>query len=322
MGNSNRILNFAKQVASLARHSRLALYSVDGKYDGEHFSVLVADDGSTLDYISDLIFPDGYVVSRKSSISALKGPSLADSKADLVVVGANRLLRKLYAKHGFLIIPKWIELFLPVDEAPYTRLYSKGRQTRKYFKWMIKKAEDAGFECEAVTDTEWLDTFYNDMYRPYALERFGNFAVVHKHKKIKRAFERGIGIAAKRNGEPVAGTIVYRKGNLMRIPHVGVLGGDLSIVREGAAFAMDYYAVQMAYITGCKKVDFGHSRPFLSDGTLQYKLNWHMDVEEDDDGVAFFAVIAPGNKDIAMKFLEQNRFFHITKEGVKLYNEQ
>lgn len=321
MSNSNRILNFVKQVASLARHPKLAVYSVDGKYNGERLSVLVADDGSTLSYISDLIFPDGYIVSGRRSISALRGPNLADSEADLVVVGANQLLRNLYVNQGFLIIPKWIELFLPVSEEPYARLYSKGRQTRKYFKWMIKKVEDAGFKCETITNTEWLDVFYKDMYRPYALERFGAFAVVHNRKKIKRAFKRGTGIVAKRNDESVAGTIVYRKGDTMRIPHVGVLRGDLSIVREGAAFAMDYYAAQMAHTTGCEKVDFGHSRPFLSDGTLQYKLNWHMDVEEDDDGVALFAIIAPGNTDIAMKFLKQNRFFHITREGIRLFNE-
>lgn len=316
MNTRKRALNFGKQAASLARHSRLMLYSVEGERDGGPLHVLVADDGSTLDYISNLIFPEGSSISKKRSISALKGPELVESNADLVVVGANQLLMDRYARRGFYIVPKWMQLFLPVDEHPYTRLYNKGRQARKYFKWMIKKVESAGLYCEIVTDPEWLDEFYNKMYQPYALQRFGNFAVVHKYQKIRRAFQRGVGIVAKRDGEPVAGTIIYRAGDTMRIPHVGVGGGDLSIVREGAAFAMDYYAVRLAHLIGCKRVDFGHSHPFLSDGTLQYKLNWHMDVEEDDDGVAVFAIATPGRKESAMRFLEQNRFFHITPDGI------
>ncbi|MEN6521532.1 MAG: GNAT family N-acetyltransferase [Armatimonadota bacterium] len=310
------ILNFVRQSVSLVLHSKLTVYSVEGEYDGNRLHVLIADDGSTLDYISNLIFPEGSVISKKRSISALKGTKLINSAADLVVVGANLLLKDKYARRGFIIAPKWIQLFLPVDENPYTRLYNKGRQSRKYFKWMIRKAESSSIHCEIVTDTGWLDEFYNKMYQPYALQRFGNFAVVHKYQKIRRSFQRGAGIIAKKNGVPVAGTIIYRAGDTMHIPHIGVVDGDLSIVREGAAFAMDYYAVQLAHLIGCKRVDFGHSRPFHSDGTLQYKLNWHMDVEEDDDGVAVFAITVPDQNGPALKFLENNRFFHITPNGV------
>ncbi|MEN6372142.1 MAG: GNAT family N-acetyltransferase [Armatimonadota bacterium] len=315
------VLNFGRQSVSLMRHSRLTVYSVEGDYDGDRLHVLIADDGSTLDYISNLIFPEGSVISKKRYISALKGPDLINSTADLVVVGANLLLKDKYIRNGFIIAPKWIQLFLPVDENPYTRLYNKGRQARKYFKWMIKKVESGGFHCEIVTDTEWLDEFYDKMYRPYALQRFGNFAVVHKYQKIKRSFQRGAGIIAKRNGVPVAGTIIYHAGDTMHIPHIGIVDGDLSIVREGAAFAMDYYAVRLAHLIGCKRVDFGHSRPFYSDGTLQYKLNWYMDVEEDDDGLSVFAIAVPGQKGPAMKFLENNKFFRIAPDGVITPNE-
>lgn len=322
MNGSEAFINRVRQTISLLRHPTLNIYSMEGESSCGHLNLLVADDGTTLSYIRDLVFPDGAVISRKRSISALNAPSLVTSSADVVIVGANILLADSYAMRGFYLVPKWVRLFLPVEEEPYARLYNFGRQTRKYFKWMIKKVEDAGFECELVTDSSWLDTFYYDMYCPYAKYRYGDSAVVHSYSKIKKAFLSGAGIVAKQNGKPVAGTVVSRQGDDLRIPHVGVLGADPEPVRDGALFAMDYFIVQYAHSTGYKYIDFGHSRPFLSDGPLKYKLNWHMEAKDDDDGVGMFAIAVNYRNEQASNFLQANPFFYLTKQGLRVSDEQ
>lgn len=314
-------LNRARQAASLIRHPMLDVYSVEGVSNCGHLRLLVGDDGSTLDYITSLLFSEGAEVSRMKRVNVLRGPRLDQCSADVVVVGANLLLADLYVQQGFYLVPKWVRLFLPVEEDPYIRLHNFGRQTRKYFKWMLKKIQDARFECEVVTDAAWLDTFYYDMYCPYARQRFGDSAVVHSHRKVRETFRRGAGIVVRRGARPVAGTVVSRQGPDLRVPHVGVLEGDTEAVRDGALFAMDYYAVQFAHTSGCKFVDFGHSRPFLSDGPLRYKLNWHMEVRDDDDGVGVFAVATPGDNERAARFLQSNPFFRLTEHGPRLSDE-
>lgn len=321
MSGVSPLVNRTRQTVSLIRHPLLKVYSVEGESNCGYLRLLIADDGVTLPYMLELLFPDGAKVSAKGHVNARKAQELARSQADVIIVGANLLLTEQYKSAGFYIVPRWVRLMLPVVDDPYARLYDFGRQTRKYFKWMLKKVKDAGFECETVTDSAWFDAFYNDMYKPYAEQRYGGSAVIHSYRKVKRAFERGAGIIAKKDGKPVAGTIVSRYDDVLHIPHVGVLGADPAPVREGALFAMDYYIVQYAHDTGCRVMDFGHSRPFLSDGPLKYKLNWHMDVLDDDDGVGFFA-IKPGHSDQSQRFFEANPFFFMTEQGLRSFDEQ
>lgn len=320
--DSISMLNRSKVVGSLLRHSLLTLYAVEGIFDGDPLVILIADDGSTLSYITDLAFPDGAKVSRKRLINAWAGVKLAHNCADLVVVGANQFLSGYYLRNGFRIIPKWVKLFLPVCEDPYDRLYNFGRQSRKYFKWMLKKSQDAGFECDVITDPAWFPHFYNKMYRPYALQRFGEQAIVHKYGTVEKVFSRGAIAVAKKDDVPVVGVVMFGDGDTLSIPHAGVAGGDTDVVREGAAFALDYFIAQHAHKEGYSYIDFGHSRPFLSDGTLRYKMNWHMDVVPDDDATGVFAIATPGCTPQARKFLEENPHFYLTEDGCKQSNEK
>jgi hypothetical protein len=161
----------AKRAGSLLKHRTLDLHSLVGTLDDEPLNVLVADDGSTVAYIKALIFDEEPKVSMKGKISALAAAGLCESSADLVIVGANCLSAGAYARRGFLLAPKWVRLFLPTSQEIYPRLYDFGRQTRKYFKWMLKKVKDEGFQCETINDPKWFDDFYYQMYRPYEIGR-------------------------------------------------------------------------------------------------------------------------------------------------------
>jgi glyoxylase-like metal-dependent hydrolase (beta-lactamase superfamily II) len=105
------------------------------------------------------------------------------------------------------------------------------------------------------------------------------------------------------------------------LPHTGVAEDGLESVKDGAAFALDYYLAKYAHSQGCSYVDFGHSRPFLSDGTLKYKLNWHMEVLPDDDSMGVFAVATPGHTPQALNFLKANPHFHLIKGRCHLSDE-
>lgn len=305
------MLNQYKLYRSLLRRFILGLYVLEGIFDGEKLTVLVADDGSALDYIKRFVFPEGASITKRGRIRALKAPGLIKSRFDLVVVGANRLLQERYVRGGFRIIPKWVQLSLPIVEDPYARLSAYGRRTRSYFNRKLHKIEAANFECEVVTGKEWFVGFYQEMYKPYALSRFEEDAVVYERKVLEKYYRQGFLIIAKQNGKPVAGEIVYQKGDVLHTPFIGICGGDVELVKEGVTFALHYYLARKAYEWGVAYIDFGISRPFLSDGTLQYKLNWHMDVELFDEIADVFAVATPNNTPQAVKFLEANPHFYL-----------
>lgn len=301
-----------KKYRSLLRRFLLNVYTVEGMFDGHPLRMLIADDGTTLDFIPKLAFSDGATVSKTGVVSALKAPNLIDSDADLVVVGANSLFTSRYAKKGFRIVPKWLRLFMPVKEDPYAWLSSFGRTTRSYFNRKIHKIEESGFQCEIVTDIKWLHRFYREMYKPYTLQRFSEDAVIYKLSVLEKFFTRGFLVMAKKHGEPVAGVIAYQEGDVLHLPFGGIAGGDVELVKEGAMFAIHYFLAQQAHSWGCSFIDFGRSRSFLSDGTLMYKLNWHPEAIPADDIVTVFAIATPGDTPQAQKFLEANPHFYMS----------
>jgi hypothetical protein len=311
----------AKRAASLLKHWSLNMYELDGTIADKPFKVLVADDGSTLSYIKSLAFDEEPKVTRRGRISALAASSLSNAAADLVVVGANCLAAGSYARMGFHIVPKWVRLFLPTTEEPYARLYEFGRQTRKYFKWMLKKARDEQFACEMIRDPAWFDRFYDEMYYPYALSKFGEQAIVHVREKVRKAFFQGAVAIVRRGEDAIAGEVVLNDGKTLAIRHFGAAQNSRDAFRDGAAFALDYFVVELAHSKGYEYVDFGHSRAFLSDGILRYKLNWHMEVRDDDDAIGVFAIATPGSTPAATEFLAANPFYELAGRDLKVFHD-
>lgn len=310
-----------KRAASLVKHSSLPVYYLEGQYQDQPLRLLVADDGYTLPYMQSMVFPDGATVSKKPAVSAFNAHHLAEADADMVVVGANYLLQGRYGANAFRIVPKWVRLFLPTRQEPYERLYEQGRQTRKYFKWMLKKVKDAGFVCEVINDREWLPRFYQDMYEPYAAHRYGEAAVFHDYVTVKKTLSHGGAIIVRKNEEEIAAVVFSLDDSEMRVPHFGAYIDKFDEVRDGANFALDFFTAELAHQKGCDHVDFGHSRPFLSDGVLRYKLNWHMDPVEDDDALSVFAIATPGQSERGLRFLEENPFFEYIDGEIRMRDE-
>lgn len=303
----------------LARHSKLDLYTVEGESAGSSLTMLVADDGSTLPYISSVVFPSGAVINKKGSIYALKAHWLIDRKVDLVVVGANYLLLRNYARMGFHLIPKWINPYLALTDHPDVLINKLDKSPKRDITRNLKKAEASGFNYEVTTEPAWFDKFYNDMYVPYAQKRYGKLAQIDGYERVKQAYTKGAGIIVKQYEKHVGGTIVYTQENVMRNPYVGISGGDEIVAREGASRVLYYYVMLLAHSWGCEGINFGSTRPFLSDGVLKYKLKWGMQLRHDELSTAVFALAAPGLTKPAQNFLETNPFFQITKHGFEIF---
>jgi len=320
MNNDFNAYLLARRIIFLARHPVLELYVVEGELDGVSARVLVADDGSTLAYISDLIFPTGAKETKKGKISPFKAHKLIEWKSDIVVVGTNCLLSKIYAKQGFHLIPKWINPYLPLPVHPDVLIENLKKSAKKDITRNLKKVKERGFDYEVTTDPHWFDEFYNNMYVPYAMNLYGSLAQLDSYERVRKAYKKGAGIIVRKHKQPVGGTIVFPQDGVMRNPYVGILNGDEAISREGASRALYYYVMLVAHSWGCKGVNFGSTRPFLSDGVLQYKLKWGMQIWQDELSTAVFSLATPGFSGPAQKFLEAHPFIRIIGEGFEIYD--
>ncbi|MDO8684042.1 MAG: hypothetical protein Q7N50_11235 [Armatimonadota bacterium] len=312
---------WAMRAKSLVRRPTLEVYSLEGEYGGDQLRMLVADDGSTFQYFRSLAYSNEARVSRLGRISSVLAPRLAGENADIVVIGANQLLLGLYDRSVFHFAPKWVRMFLPIWERPDVMLKSLPGSSRNSVERMVRRAMKKGFDYEVTTDIRWFDRFYYEMYKPYVAHKYGDLAVLEGYSKIKRKFLQGAGLAVRHNGEDVGGVILAPAGSLLYFYRVGIMSGDDQLVKEGTSTALYYYTLLLAHSWGFSGVDFGHTRPFLSDGVLRYKMKWGMRVLGRDDCIGVFAIAAPTRSEAGARFLSENRFFHFTESGVKLCDE-
>lgn len=307
-----------RRFKSLFRRPALTIYSVQGDFNGRPMKVLIADDGSALAYFRHLIFPQGSEAMKAGHTASVTAPSLAASDADLVIVSANQLLLRLYEGHGFHFIPKWIRLFLSVNDHPDAMLETLTGPSGGAVRRNVKKMKNSGFDYELTDDLSWFDRFYYDMYRPYAQARFGDMAAIDRYERLRGYFEEGSGLIIKHHGEAVGAVILVVRDRTLYFYRVGMMDGDDSHTKDGASTALYYYTALLGHQWGCDGVDFGHSRPFLTDGVLRYKLKWGMSVLNVDDGIGVYALAAPGNTEQAEAFMSANRFYQLSEGGIVL----
>jgi hypothetical protein len=177
---------------------------------------------------------------------------------------------------------------------------------------------ERGFGTYLTTDTKWFDQFYYDMLKPFAQQRFSEQAIVRSYSRVKKTFEKGLGIVITRDNNPVAGAIAYRHGDTLVTPIKGIMHGDEQLARDGVSTALYYYTIEMAHSSGCTGIDFSRSRPFLCDGVLSYKLRWGMELVDEDIGTAAFAVAVPFGRGPGRRFLDDHPFIHLSNSGLSL----
>jgi len=311
-------VNLARRFLSLLRHRTLALHVLEGELpSGQPLRLVVADDHRAVPFIEHLLGAPQVTQSCLGRISALQAHKL-DMDCDMVVATANRLLSRSFVRAGFHIVPVWVRLFIDLSIPPEELLRQLGGSVRED----VRKVRSRGFTYEVTKDDRWLTRFYDSMYLPYAQSRYGSLAVVQPRARIRRLFEQGCLLIVKRDDVPVVGLLMIPDGPTLRCPYMGAVEDDFGSARHGGSAAFYWYGIQWAYSQGCKAINFGHSRAFLGDGVLRYKLKWGMRVVEDDDAVYDFAIKVMPGSGAGGEFLSANPFFHLGDGRLQVYSPE
>jgi len=319
MWQNNSIKLTGKRLLFLARHLILPIYAVEGDCQGTRLKMLVADDGSTLPYINHLTFNDNSKIQKKGVISAFKAVNLTRSTADIVIVGANQLLLKKYAKENVHIVPKYICPLFRMPNGLEAAIENLSYDARKDIRRNIRVALNKGFTYKTTTDPAWFDEFYYKVYMQYGTRKHGALAQIDSYRRVKSAYDKGLGIIIMIDEKPVIGSIVFREGNTLRARYMGVYEGQEEAAHKGGSTAMYYFTMLVAHSMGCEATNMGSTRPFLSDGVLKFKMRWEPEILHDERSTAAFAISAPRLSTPARKFLTANPFFELAGDDIVLY---
>jgi len=155
------------------------------------------------------------------------------------------------------------------------------------------------------------------MYLPYAQNRFGKAASIRSYLEAKTIYESNGGIIFVENGEkPLAGILFNIHGKALHAWCFGAYEGDQRFVEELAGGAALLFLIEWAKTQGVESLNYGVSSPFFRDGIFEYKKQWGMCVnEQQDDPVC--ALRFNFLNECALAFLQQNPFIAIEKGVVK-----
>jgi hypothetical protein len=190
---------------------------------------------------------------------------------NLIIVNSVMRFCDLFKSKSNFVIPAWVSSEIDLDCDIGSQSMSK-----KTLKNNLRKLKRGDFSYSITKDPDDFNYFYYNMHLPYISKRHGDTAIKKSYMEMKKSFENGELLQIKEGQEIVAGVIIDYKvmDEMPRLTILGVLRGDFNYVKRGAIIALYYYTIHYLKHRNYEKFNLGFTRPFFSDGVLNYKLNW------------------------------------------------
>jgi hypothetical protein len=221
-------------------------------------------------------------------LSIIKPAKIASFAAtyDILVVEINRLLLKPYLAAGFFPIPEWIEFGRTVVRDSSLRYTGAS----KSLKSDLNRISNSDFDISITNSENDFNQFYDAMYLPYVISRYGPERIIKSRRRLKKSFKKGFILFLNGSQGPVAGAVVSIERDNITETAIGVRDGSEEIFKAGVSGLIDFYIHQWAADNGKRFINVGHTRPFPLDGVYFNKRKWLMSVLSDEDGVMNLAV--------------------------------
>jgi hypothetical protein len=244
----------------LLRELRFDVYLLSGKTN-----MFYITSSEITPYFIERICKDGSITKIKKIYAWELRRYIVQQEA--VLIDMHKLFEHFF--NNDFLVPPYVRQVLDLDK-PVDELIKENRDFKKFSK----------YRCEVLTDLNALKFFYEKMYFPYIKKRYGDSAVIQSFNYFEKKFlKKGELVFIKLNDEYVSAALCEMSNKVYFFKKVGVL--NESLVKEGALSATYYFAILRAKEKNAKYIDFGLSRPFLSDGVLRHKRKWGTQICED-----------------------------------------
>jgi len=189
-------------------------------------------------------------------------------KFDMVISEVSPVSLKHYQKSIGFVLPVWANLRINVDVA-LDEIFEKRKSV---FSKIEKKIRKFNLTYEVLTDRKSFSHFMEEFYLPYASKRFGDEAMIEDLYSIWDSSAEPSLMAIKEDGVIIAESFFIKTGETLNFIRMGLLDGNEEYLKHGAVGALHYFRIIEARKMGCKNINPGGTRPFLTDGLTQNKL--------------------------------------------------
>ncbi len=232
-------------------------------------------------------------------------------KLDLVISEISPVALTHFQKYGGYIFPEWTTIRINIDR-PLQEICHKNTSG---FHDIIRRVHKNNLTYELLSDKESFTNFYDKFYRPYMTNRHGDEAWIENLNKTWESSPSLELLAIKENGIIVGIGLIRKSKECLYLMRLGLLNGDEQYRNRGVIGAMYYFGIIEGQKIGCRYLDLGGTRPFLTDGLTTYKMRL---------GGEFVSDLSPKKEylwlginkhsNAAIKFLDNNPFMYVSKD--------
>lgn len=225
------------------------------------------------------------------------------SRCDIAIIEGTRLHRLLYKKTDDFFLPIWLK----------TRVAIPLLVTSHSYKEDIRRIRKSGLSYEITRESDKIDDFYHNMYRPSVNASHGESTIEIGYENMMRLFQRDkcVLLLVIKEGISIAGVLIIL-GDLPRLWAIGVHNNDPAYRKCSANTATYHFAAQYLTEQGYQAMHMGMSRGFLNDGILQYKNKFDQRVTgHDNTGFVLKVIHTTAATD---SFLINNPFVYLSDE--------
>ena len=256
------------------RQASALLVSGAEKYSGVPLTSLYFGSGNHLAYVLGLLYREYRIEEEHRHLHAWQARRWVENyrnKVDFIAADLPWPYHHVLAGRGMLEAPAWVnqKLQLPntwEDVLAQLRSSARGEDLRK-----IRKH---GLQYRVVRDEQAIRRFYHEMYVPHLTNRFGGAAYIEPEWRVQHCAESGALMQILRDGEVVAGQVLFGNRQSLQSLWTGTAGGQFGQQSQGVFPALYYFGVLYAFENGYREADYCGSRPLLSDGIFQLKRRW------------------------------------------------
>lgn len=229
--------------------------------------------GESAEYWSRLIFaapPSRVELGTLRGFGGLARTLAAHPELPLLL-RQDRTTRRLARRLGAFTLPTWAQSELDV-RPPFGEIVIGARGGRKSRKTDVRRVCAQGIEAELSRRPDDVRALVHEWNSPFVRARHGASALLVSPSWERQAPRYCEVLWVHRRGERLGGVLLEPQGDRLRMVLLGVRDDDA--LREGAVAAIYVHSIHEAQRRGFATLDFGGSRPVLSDGVLAYKRKW------------------------------------------------
>jgi|WetSurMetagenome_2_1015567.scaffolds.fasta_scaffold08561_3 hypothetical protein len=230
---------------------------------------------------------------------------------DMVISEISPIIRKYFHKWNGYVVPEWIRMKINIDR-PISEICKTGVSD---FSDVMRRIRKYNMTYEIQTERESFDYFNRKFYLPYISKRHGEEAWIEDLDLVWKSDPPPLLLAIKEDGVMVGAVLIKKSEDSLQLLRLGLLDGNDEYRHHGVIGALYYFGVLEGQKMGCKYLDVGGTRPFLTDGLTKFKIGL---------GAEFGTYLSPTavnlwlgvneNSSPAAEFIKINPIMHINKD--------